>query len=67
MIKKKDRERKKIRTIKGDKIKDGIYTKRDITSNFMTVSLKINKMNKLLEKISTYQVDSRKNRKPDWS
>ena len=55
-MKKKGRGKKKIKSINGDKIKDGIDTNRDITSNFMTVSFKINKMTELLEKISNYQL-----------
>ena len=66
-MKKKGRGEKKIKSINGDKIKDGIDTNRDITSNFMTISFKINKMTELLEKNIKLPTDSRKNWKLDWS
>ena len=53
-MKKKGRGEKKIKSINGDKIKDGIDTNRDITSNFMTISFKINKMTELLEKNNSF-------------
>ena len=55
------RGEKKIKSVNREKIKDGIDTNRDITSNFMTVYFKINKMTKLLEKKINLPSDSRKN------